>query len=54
MEELYRKLYSYLVGQIDEALLLLEKGDLVRSKPIIAVLENALTKAEELYIDATD
>lgn len=54
MEELYRKLYAYLVGQIDGALLLLEEGDLVRSKPIIDVLENALAKAEELYITATD
>lgn len=47
----YQKMYAYLVGQIDQALTLLEEGDLVRAKPIRKLLETALLTAEEMYID---
>ena len=50
----YQKLYAYLVGQIDEALELLDEGDLVKAAPIKAQLQNALLRAEDAYIDATE
>ena len=50
----YQKLYAYLVGQIDEALELLDEGDLVIAAPIKAQLQNALLRAEDAYIDATE
>ena len=43
----YQKLYAYLVGKIDDALELLEEGDLVKAAPIRELLQNALLRAEE-------
>lgn len=50
----YQKLYAYLVGRIDEALALLEEGDLVRSHPVKEILSAALLTAEEAYISAAE
>jgi len=50
----YQKLYAYLVGQVDEALGLLEEGDLVKAGPVRELLSNALLRAEEAYIDAAE
>ena len=50
----YQKLYAYLVGQIDDALELLEVGDLVPSRPVRELLSSALLRAEEAYIDAAE
>ena len=50
----YQKLYAYLVGKIDDALELLEEGDLVKAGPIRVLLQNALLRAEEAYIDTAE
>jgi len=50
----YQKLYAYLVGQIDDALELLEEGDLVAARPVRELLSSALLRAEEAYIDAAE
>ena len=50
----YQKLYAYLVGKIDDALELLEEGDLVKAAPIKVLLQNALLRAEEAYIDTAE
>jgi len=50
----YQKLYAYLVGKIDDALELLEEGDLVKAAPIRVLLQNALLRAEEAYIDTAE
>ena len=50
----YRKLYSYLVGQIDDALTLLDAGNIFQFYRVKDILENALLTAEEMYLDAED
>ena len=50
----YQKLYAYLVGKIDDALELLEEGDLVKANPVRVLLQNALLRTEEAYIDAPE
>ena len=50
----YQKLYAYLVGQIDDALELLEEGDSVAARPVRELLSSALLRAEEAYIDAAE
>ena len=47
----YQKLYAYLVGKIDDALELLESGDLVKARPIRELLQDALLRAEDSYIE---
>ena len=47
----YQKLYTYLVGKIDDALELLESGDLVKARPIRELLQDALLRAEDSYIE---
>lgn len=49
MTELYQKLYAYLVGQIDEALTLLEDGEAEKARVLLAA---ALLRAEEQVISA--
>ena len=56
----YKKLYTYLVGQIDDTLQLIA-GDLVGGNPgwkeLSAVgekLKNALLAAEEMYLDGEE
>ena len=50
----YQKLYAYLVGKVDDALELLEEGDLVAARPIRELLHSALLRTEDAYIDATE
>jgi len=50
----YKKMYAYLVGQIDDALVLLEEEDLVAARPIRELRQNVLLRAEDAYIDATE
>ncbi len=49
MDRLYQELYAYLVGQIDNALTLLEGGEAEKAR---ALLEAALLRAEERVISA--
>ena len=49
MMDLYQKLYAYLVGQMDEALTLLEAGEAEKARALLAA---ALLRAEERVIDA--
>ncbi len=51
MDERYQKLYAYLVGQIDEAVTLLERGDLLKVQQARELLEAALLYAEEQVVD---
>lgn len=43
----YKKLYAYLVGQIDEALTLMDTGNLLEFGHIKEILSNALLEAED-------
>ena len=47
----YQKLYAYLEGQVDKALELLEDGDLVKARPVRELLQDALLKTEEMYVE---
>ena len=47
----YQKLYAYLVGQVDKAMELLEAGDLVKARPVRELLQDALLKTEEMYVE---
>ena len=51
MDAIYRKLYSYLVGQMDDALTLLDGGNIFQYYRVKEILENALLTAEEMYLD---
>lgn len=48
--ERYQKLYAFLVGKIDEALSILDKGDPLNLPQVRNILENALLEAEEQII----
>lgn len=50
MDNIDQKLYAYLVGQIDEAVTLLESGDLMKVQQARKLLEAALLHAEERII----
>ena len=54
MDVIYRKLYSYLIGQIDDALTLLDEGNIFQFYRVKDILQNALLTAEEMYLDAED
>ena len=47
----YKKLYAYLVGQVDEAITLLETGNLLHVPQVRDMLKNALLTAEEMYLN---
>ena len=47
----YQKMYSYLVGQIDDTLGMMYGLDIMPTAGIRKKLENALLTAEEMYID---
>ena len=47
----YRKLYSYLVGQVDCALDLMDTGDVFQFHRVREILFNALQTAEEMYLE---
>ena len=46
-----KKLYTYLVGEVDNAITLLETGNLLVVPQVREMLKNALLTAEEMYID---
>ena len=50
----YKKLYAYLMGEVDEALTLLDTGNLLHVPKVREMLQNALLTAEEMYLDATE
>ena len=61
MNDIYQKLYTYLVGQVDDVLqfiagTLLLDGDCDNSalRTVGSRLKNALLTAEDLYIDEAD
>ena len=47
--DLYRQLYAFLVSQIDDALSLLDTGDLLEIDHVREILSSALETAEERY-----
>ena len=47
----YKKLYAYLVGEIDEALTILDTGDLLQIDRVKEILQAALLEAEERVIE---
>ena len=49
--ESYRQLYAYLVSQIDEALFLLDTGNLLEMDHVREILSSALLEAENRIID---
>ena len=52
--EHYKKAYAYLVGQIDEALTILDSGDLLQVNRVQDILQNALYEMEEYIMNAED
>ncbi|MBR2131904.1 MAG: hypothetical protein IJ955_05065 [Oscillospiraceae bacterium] len=50
----YQRLYAYLVGKIDDALTLLDTGDLLQVQRVRTILYDALQTAEEIYLDDTE
>lgn len=49
--EIYQQLYAYLVSQIDEALFLLDTGNLLVMDHVREILSSALLEAENRIID---
>lgn len=47
----YKKLYAYLVGEIDEALTLMDDNDLLEWDHIKQILQTALWEAEDRVSD---
>lgn len=50
----YRKLYSYLVGEVDRALDLLDSDNLLQFYRVREILFNALKTTEDMYLDDTE
>ena len=50
----YQKLYSYLVGQVDDVLELMGDLDIMPLAPIRKKLSDALLTAEEMYLKRTE
>jgi len=50
----YRKLYAYLVGQIDEVIEEIGELDLIAAEPVRQKLKTALLTAEEMYLQETE
>ena len=49
--EIHQQLYAYLVSQIDEALFLLDAGNLLEMDHVREILSSALLEAENRIID---
>jgi len=47
----YKKLYTYLVGEVDEAITMLETGDLLLVSKVRELLKAALLRAEDIYLE---
>ena len=50
----YKKLYAYLVGQIDDALEMMGDLDIMPLSPTLEKQNAALLAAEELYLEETE
>ena len=50
----YQRMYAYLVGKIDDALTLLDSGDLLQCLRVRSILYDALQTAEEIYLSDTE
>ena len=50
----YKKLYSYLVCEIDKALTLMDNNDLLQYQQVKIILQNALLTAEDIYINDSE
>ena len=48
--EIYKKAYAYLVGEVDEALTLLDTGNLLEFNHIRDILTAALLEAEDMIV----
>ena len=50
----YKKLYAYLVGEVDQALMLMDTGDLLQYNRVREILFHALQTVEDMYLEQTD
>lgn len=50
----YKKLYAYLVGQVDEAITMLETGNRLLVPKVRELLKGALLRAENMYLEDTE
>ncbi len=50
----YKKLYTYLLGELDAALTLMDNDDLLLYQKVKETLQNALLTAENMYLDQTE
>ena len=50
----YKKLYAYLMGEIDKALTLMDTGDLLVYDEVRKILNTAVLEAEERVISAPE
>lgn len=50
----YKKLYAYLMGQVDEALDIMGQLDMIPTAQLRKKLESALLTAEEMYLDQSE
>ncbi len=50
----YKKLYSYLLVEVDKALTLMDGNDLLQYQNVKKILQNALLTAEEMYIESEE
>jgi len=47
----YKELYACLVGEVDEAITMLETGDLLLVSKVRELLKAALLRAEDIYLE---
>ena len=52
--EVYKKAYAHLVGEVDDALTLLDTGNLLEFKRIRDILSAALLEAEEMIVSSDE
>ena len=50
----YKKLYAYLLGELDAALTLMDNDDLLQYQKVKEILQNALLTAENMYLNQTE
>ncbi|MBD5151247.1 MAG: hypothetical protein HDT16_01840 [Oscillibacter sp.] len=52
--EIYKIAYAKLVGAVDDALTILDTGDLLQVNHVREMLQNALLEVEELIVSSQD
>ena len=50
----YKKLYAYLVSEVDKALTLMDHDDFLQYQKVKEILRNSLLTAEDMYLEGTD